>query len=338
MEYVGIDLHKKGFTVCAMDQSGIISHAGGYKNNINISELEKLLLEVKNPSFVIEATQNWMWMVRYFQKVNLPVALAHPLRTRAIASARIKTDELDAKTLAHLLRSDLVPMSYIPTIEEQEARDLARARCQMVKQKTWIKNQIHSLLTKENLIPEVSDLFGKKGNEWLLKQNLTDNNKVILRQFLEYLEDVRMKVSNFDKEIERKAKLNPKVDILKSIPGVGIITAYILVSEIGDPKRFPNGKKMAAYLGLVPSLYQSGNTKRLGSITKLGSPYARWMLVQTAHRMVRSDVNIRLSYEALAVRRGKKKAIIAVARKIVELSYRLLIDNRKYEVRMPKRD
>lgn len=208
----------------------------------------------------------------------------------------------------------------------------------MVKQQTWIKNQIHSLLTKENLIPEVTDLFGKRGKNWLSKQNMTDNDKVILSQFLKYLEDVKLKISSFDSEIERKAKLNPKVEILKSIPGVGTITAYILVSEIGDPNRFPNGKKMAAYLGLVPSLYQSGNTKRLGSITKLGSPYARWMLVQTAHRLVRSDINTKLFYQNLSLRRGKKKAIVAVARKLAELSWRLLTDNRKYELRVPKRD
>lgn len=336
MEYVGIDLHKKGFTACVMDGGGKVNHTGGYQNNVG--DLEKLLLQVSEPSFVIEATQNWMWMVRYFEKNKLPVTLAHPLRTKAIASARIKTDELDAKTLAHLLRSDLVPMAYIPTIEEQEARDLSRARCQMVKQQTWIKNQIHSLLTKENLIPNVTDLFGKKGTDWLLKQKLTDNNKVILREFLKYLSDVKLKISNFDKEIERKAKLNPRVEILKSIPGVGTITAYILASEIGDPKRFPNGKKMAAYLGLVPSLYQSGNTKRLGRITKLGSPYARWVLVQTAHRLVRQDVTTKLFYQTLSIRRGKKKAIVAVARKIVELSHRLLIDNRNYELRVPKRD
>lgn len=268
-----------------------------------------------------------------------PVTLAHPLRTKAIASARIKTDELDAKTLAHLLRSDLVPMAYIPTIEEQEARDLARARCQMVKQQTWIKNQIHSLLTKENLIPEVSDLFGKRGSKWLLTQKLTDNNKVILKEFLKYLSDVKLKISSFDKEIERKAKLSPRVEILKSVPGFGTITAFVLASEIGDPNRFPSGKKMAAYLGLVPSLYQSGNTKRLGSITKLGSPYARWVLVQAAHRLVRKDINTKLFYQTLSLRRGKKKAIVAVARKLTELSWRLLVDNRKYELRgMPKRD
>jgi transposase len=337
MEYVGIDLHKKGFTACVMDEKGLVSHTGGYQNNVG--EVEKLLLEVHDPSFVIEATQNWMWMVRYFEKSGLPVTLAHPLRTKAIASARIKTDELDAKTLAHLLRSDLVPMAYIPTINEQEDRDLARARCQFVKQQTWIKNQIHSLLTKENLLSPVSDLFGKRGRIWLSKQDLTDNNKIIVKEFLDLLENVKEKIITLDKEIEKRSKANPRSEILKSIPGFGTITAFVLASEIGDPNRFPSGKKMAAYLGLVPSLYQSGNTKRLGSITKLGSPYARWVLMQAAHRLVRQDINTKLFYQTLSLRRGKKKAIVAVARKLTELSYRLLTDNRKYELRgMPKRD
>lgn len=336
MEYVGIDLHKKGFTACAMDEVGKITHTGGYDNTKD--NIETLLTICHNPSFVIEATQNWMWLVRILEKKGLPVTLAHPLRTKAIASARIKTDELDAKTLAHLLRSNLVPMAYIPTIEEQEDRDLSRARCQFVKQQTWIKNQIHSLLTKENLTPPVTDLFGVKGRLWLEKQDILENKRVILGQMLALLENVKSKISVLDKQIEKRSKGNKRVGILKSIPGFGTITAFVLASELGDPKRFPNAKKLAAYLGLVPSCYQSGSTRRLGGITKLGSPYARWVLVQAAHRLVRSDSNTRLFYQALGARRGKKKAIVAVARKIAELSWRLLIDNRKYEVRRPMKE
>lgn len=336
MEYVGIDLHKKGFTACVMDQDGKVNQTEGYRNNSG--DLENLLLGLQKPSFVIEATQNWMWMVRILENKNLPVTLAHPLRTKAIASARIKTDELDAKTLAHLLRANLVPMAYIPTVSEQEGRDISRARCQFVKQQTWVKNQIHSLLTKENLIPEVSDLFGKRGRVWLYSQNVSENNRVILKEFLNLLEDVKKRISNLDIAIEKLAKENPRVELLKSIPGFGTITAFVLAAEIGDPKRFPSSKKMAAYLGLVPSLYQSGNTKRLGRITKLGSPYARWVLVQAAHRLVRADTNTKLFYQTLSVRRGKKKAIVAVARKLAEMSWRLLVDNRKYEIRMPLRD
>ena len=336
MEYVGIDLHKKGFTACAMDEVGKVTHAGGYDNTE--SNIETLLAVCNNPSFVIEATQNWMWIVRFLEEKGCPVTLAHPLRTKAIASARIKTDELDAKTLAHLLRSNLVPMAYIPTIEEQEDRDLSRARCQFVKQQTWVKNQVHSLLTKENLIPPGTDLFGVKGRLWLENQKLSENKEIILKQMLLLLNDVKKKVVALDKQIELRSRDNNRVRILKSIPGFGVITAFVLASEIGDPKRFSSGKKLAAYLGLVPSCYQSGSTRRLGGITKLGSPYARWVLVQAAHRLVRKDFNTKLFYQALSVRRGNKRAIVAVARKTAELAFRLLIDNRKYEVRRPMKE
>lgn len=336
MEYIGIDLHKKGFNACVMSGSGDILFEEKYDNNIN--SLSTLTSSFPNSSFVLEATQNWMWIVRELQRRSISVTLAHPLKTKAIASARIKTDELDAQTLAHLLRANLVPMSYIPTIEEQEERDLARCRCQLVKQQTWIKNQIHSLLTKENLIPKVTDLFGKKGRAWLSEQKLSENKEIILKEFLSLLTDTKEKISVLDTRIKDLAKGKRSVEILTSIPGFGVITAFILASELGDPTRFPSGKKAASYFGLVPSVYQSGRTKRIGTITKLGNPYARWVVVQAAHRIVRSDINMKLAYNTLSSRRGKKKAIVAIARKLVELSWRLLVDNRLYEVRLPIRD
>lgn len=337
MEYIGVDLHKRNFTACVIDGKGEVVHRQKYDNTSKdiISLLS--LCHSKRPSFVIEATQNWMWMVMSLQDMDIPVTLAHPLRTKAIASARIKTDELDAATLAHLLRSDLVPKAYIPTVEERRDRDLVRARCQLVKQKTWVKNQIHSLLTKENVIYPHSDLFGKKGRDWLKSQPLPDNSELILNKWFELLVSIRSLISDLDKQIEIRSVDNKRVDLLKSIPGFGMITAFTLAAEIGDVKRFPSGKKMASYLGLVPSLYQSGKVKRQGRITKLGSPYARWILVQAAHRLVRSDVNTKLFYQTVSARRGKKKAVVAVSRKLAVLCWRLLTDNKKY-ISQPKRD
>lgn len=336
MEYIGIDLHKRNFVACIIDGSGSTLHSGKYQNSQE--DLVKLLsLCSGNPKVVLEATLNWRWIVSALRSFNLDVTLAHPLKTKAIASARIKTDELDAETLANLLRGNLVPKSYIPTLKEQEDRDLARARCQLVKQQTWIKNQIHSLLTKENLIPPVTDLFGKKGRDWLDSQPLPENSNLIINQWLSLLSDTKDKILELEKQIKARSEKNKRVQILESIPGFGIITAFVLAAEIGNPTRFPTGEKMAAYFGLVPSLYQSGRTRRQGSITKLGNPYARWVLVQSAHRLVRMDTNYKLFYQTLSQRRGKKKAIVAVARKLCLLSWRLLVDNRKYRKVPPKK-
>ena len=127
MNYIGIDLHKKAFNACVMNNGGEVLLEKNYSNNLG--DLESLITEFPNSSVVLEATQNWMWIVRALQEKGIDVTLSNPLKTKAIASARIKTDKIDAKILAHLLRCNLVPMSYIPTIKEQEGRDLARARC-----------------------------------------------------------------------------------------------------------------------------------------------------------------------------------------------------------------
>lgn len=337
MNYLGIDLGKRTFHAAVMDQTGEVLHSQRY-NNTHQEVLQVLACCQGKPAVVIEATQNWMWLVNFLRSRDIAVTLAHPLKTKAIASARIKNDELDAKTLAHLLRSNLVPSSYIATIEEQEDRQLSRARCQMVKQQTWCKNQVHSLLTKENLHPSVKNLFGKKGQIWLKKQKLPETQRLVLDEFLTLLSDTQKRIKALEEAIWKRCQDNRKVGILKSIPGFGEITAFVLVSEIGNVTRFSTGKHLASYLGLVPSLYQSGKTKRLGSITKLGNPYARWILVQAAHRLVRNNQEMKLAYAALAVRRGKKKAIVAIARKLAVLSWRLLVDNRPYQEKPPQRE
>ena len=336
MNYLGIDLSKRDFHAVVMDQQGLILHSHKYQNTQE-DVLAVLARCPEKPAAVIEATQNWMWLVNVLKQLNIPVTLAHPLKTKAIASARIKNDELDATTLAHLLRSNLVPSSYIATTEEQENRELSRTRCQLVKQQTWCKNQVHSLLTKENLIPPVKLLFGKKGQAWLesITGELPPAKRLVLHQWLTLLSDTQERVKDLETAIHERCRDDRRVELLQTIPGFGEITAFVLVSEIGDPTRFPTGKQLASYLGLVPSLYQSGKTKRLGSITKLGNPYARWILVQTAHRLVRSDTHYQLAYAVLALRRGKKKAIVAIARKLAVLSWRILVDQRPYQTQAP---
>lgn len=337
MNYLGIDLSKRDFHAVVMDQAGVILHSHKYQNTKE--DILALLARCpEKPSVVIEATQNWMWPVNVLRQLGVPVTLAHPLKTKAIASARIKNDVLDATTLAHLLRSNLVPPSYIATIEEQENRELSRARCQLVKQQTWCKNQVHSLLTKENLIPSVSDLFGAKGRIWLesIAGQLPPAKQLVLNQWLTLLTDTKARVKDLEAAIHQQCVNDSRVKLLQTIPGFGEITSFVIVSEVGDIRRFPTGKQFASYLGLVPSLYQSGKTKRLGSITKLGNPYARWVLVQTAHRLVRGDVTYKLAYAAIAARRGKKKAIVAIARKLAVLSWRILVDQRPFESQAPK--
>lgn len=330
MEYIGIDLHRDNFYAVIMDEKGGVKSSKRYSNSTE-SLGDLLALCSSTPSVVIEATRNWMWMVEFLQEKGCLVNLAHPLKTKAIASARIKTDTIDATTLAHLLRSDLVPGAYIPTLTEQDDREISRARVALTRQQTLLKNKIHAILAKENLIYPKADLLGQTGRVWLEQVPLREARKHILNEYLELLTTVAEHIKKIDSLIEEKSKGRRDIEILKTIPGIGKTTAFLLASEIGDVKRFESGRKLAAYLGLVPRVYQSSHTSHYGRITKLGNPYVRWSLVQAAHRLVRADENTRIYVAVLSKRAGKKKAIVAVARQIATIAWSLLTHDREYQ-------
>jgi len=327
--YVGIDLHREYFSCYGTNEKGEELLRKRYLNSlVSVGELVNHFS--KPPKVAVEATRNWMWLVRVLKEKGCQVSLAHPLKTKAIASARIKTDSLDAKTLCHLLRSNLVPSAYVASELEQDNRELSRGRIALVHYQTMIKNRIRAILGKENLNYPHSDLFGKKGRGWLEKQELGETKRKMVEIYLERLDDLTSAISKVDELIREKSSRLPEVKLLTSIPGIGITTAFLLASEIGDIKRFNTAKQFASYFGLVPRLHQSGNHQYYGRITKLGNPYVRWTLVQTAHRLARIDKDYKRFVDRISYRGGKKKAIVALARKLATIVFCVLKENREY--------
>ncbi len=327
--YLGIDLHRDSFTAYGTDTKGEEVIKGKYQNNYDsITSLLKVF--TVKPHVVVEATRNWMWFVNDLQRKGCQVTLAHPFKTKAIASARIKTDSIDAKTLCHLLRSDMIPPSYMATNNEWEWREIGRARIQFVRDQTKIKNRIMAALGKENLRFAGSDLFGIKGRKWLGKQPVTPARKLVIELLLDRLDDVKGAIKKINKVIKEKGSNSPEVSYLTSIPSIGAITAFIILAEIGRIERFPSSDKLAAYLGLVPRLSQSANHAYYGRITKLGNSYVRWALVQAAHRYARMNKQANRFVYRLTQKGGKKKAIVALARKLAVIIYHVLKEKRPY--------
>jgi len=327
--FLGVDLHRDSFTVYGTNLKGEKILSGKYQNNYDsINTVVNSFFSP--PSVVVEATRNWMWMVNYLKKITCKVTLAHPLKTKAIASAKIKTDEIDAKTLCHLLRSDMIPQAYIATDNEIENRELSRARIQFVRDQTKIKNRVLSILAKANLRFEGSDMFGKAGRLWLSKQNIFPYHKTIIDLNFQRLEAISKSLDELKKIIEEKSSNSPAVQLLLSIPAIGAITAFTIVAEIGNIERFETADKLTSYLGLVPRLSQSGIHAYYGRITKLGNSYVRWSLVQAAHRLCRKESWARKFVNKLSKRGGKKKAIVALARKLAVVVYCLLKEKRPY--------
>lgn len=329
MEYVGIDLHRKYFTYFAADKNGKEISSGKFSNDIYF--VEKLTGSFSlPPKVVIEATRNWEWLVRILQEKDCEVVMAHPLKTKAIAATRIKTDSIDAKTLCHLLRSDLIPPSYIASPNEIDNRELSRGRINLVHDRTLLKNRVLAILGKENLNYLGSDMFGVNGRKWLSKQILSETKKCMVEIYLEKINELEKTITNLDELIKQRSSDLPQVKLLESIPGIGTITAFLLAAEIGDIERFNSSKSFASYFGLVPRLNQSGNHAYYGRITKLGNPYVRWCLVQASHRMARIDDQAKRFVTRLAFKGGKKKAIVALARKLSTIIFCILKENRPY--------
>lgn len=335
MKYVGVDLHRDFFVAIAQDEYGSELLRKRYDNST--TSVADLVSQFETPPMVVvEATRNWEWFTQALQRSGCIVQLAHPFRTKAIASAKIKTDSIDAKTLCDLLRANLIPQSYIASPDILDNRELGRARISFVHDQTMLKNRIHAILIKENLRFTGTDLFGEKGKVWLEEQQLSPLKKEVIREYVLQLSSVGDRLKTIDALIKQRSSGIPEVTLLKSIPAIGLTTAFLLVSEIGDVKRFANRKKFASYFGMVPRLSQSGNHAYYGRITKVGNPYVRWLLVQAAHRLYRMDREYKKYVDRLSFRCGKKKAIVALARELATICFAVLRDKREYTQEKPE--
>jgi transposase len=320
MIYIGIDLHKQFFQAAKVDDRGQLLSNVRYPNSEEA--VKKLLLKESGESIaVIEADRNWMWLVDRLEENNCKVVLAHPLRLKAIYSGKNKTDKIDALKLANLLRGNLIPESYIMPKGYRDNRELIRTRQDLVKISTLLKNRVHDMLEKKNYRFVKSDLFGIEGRRFITKLIFSETETMIIDNLLGAFDKVHSEIKGLDREIKTRGKNIPEVKLLMALPGIGITTAFLLTYEIGDINRFPTPKHFTSYLGLVPSINQSADHKYLGRITKLGNPLVRWSLVQTAHRIVRTDKRAQRFFNRLSYKTGRKKAIVAVARKLAVGTY-----------------
>jgi len=325
-EYVGLDIHKKTITAVVMDKEGNIKTRTKFRNTTEdiYSFMETLQ---PNTKVVMEACSVWEQIYDLFQEEGFNTILAHPLKLKAIASARIKNDSIDAKILADLLRTNLIPESYAPPRYVRDYREIARLRASLVKIRTILKNRIHAILHKNGIKHEFSDIFGRAGLEFLRNVDIYQVHRYQLDIYLNVLNIVNHYIEKVSKEIERIVISNPDIYLLTTIPGVSFYSALLIYAEIGDIQRFKDSKSLCSYAGLVPSLYQSGSKSYNGRITKEGSKWLRWILIQCANASIRQNNVLSNYYGRLKIMKGKHHnvAISAVARKMLEYIWIMLM-------------
>jgi transposase len=257
MVYAGVDLHRKRSQVAVVDEDGTVL----LERNIAsigsefISIFEQWQDQPLDVAF--EATYGWAWFADLLAEVGIGAHMAHPLATKAIATARVKNDSVDAKTLAHLLRTNLLHESWIAPPQLRQLRQQVRLRVALRRIGSRIKAHVHALIAEHGYQPPVTDIFSRRGRRWLDELKLPDINRANLQRLLRILDDVEREIAGAEAEIKASFKHDPRIPRLTAIPGVGWITATMIIAEIGDPSRFPSARHLCAWTGLTPREHSS---------------------------------------------------------------------------------
>lgn len=324
--FAGIDFHKRFSVVTLGDSSGKPLMQERLSNDEHA--IRKFFLRHAPLTCAVENSRANEWFVELLKQCSCEVKVSNTYAVRLIADSKCKNDKIDSQILMELLARDYLPTCYQPTKEERELREHLRWRTRLMRSRTQYKNTAHALMDKENK--------GAKLDSWRQRTELYEGQVSAIRQErlernLEVIEFFEERVGSEDVELTKLAKANPGAELLKTIPGVGNISALLLIAELGDVTRFKNAKRVGSYLGLVPRLYATSDVRRHGSITKQGSGLVRRILVQDAWIAIKTSKAFREKYNNILKRRGKRIAIIAIARMIAEIAYRILKDKVPFE-------
>jgi len=316
--YIGIDLHKAFFQVCAINASGErqweqrwpTSDEGIAALVARCGAWSRVAVEASSPT--------WAFVDRIVDHVGA-VQVVDTRKTRLKAGYAAKTDRLDARRLADALRRDSVVGIYYPPPAIRDLRELCRYRCHLARLQASLKQRIHALLLRQGVTqPGVRDLFGRRGTHWLDALQLDGWAGTSLDGLRRLLTDVRAQLVPVLLTIHRWAATDSIARILDARPGFGPVFSLTLRAEVGTITRFPDGPHLASYAGLVPRVERSGSRQWSGRITKAGSPWLRWILIEAAIHQFRRQDDFGRWARQLAVRKGMLKARVAVARALCD--------------------
>jgi transposase len=279
----------------------------------------------------VEACGFWPAFREVVEPEVARLVLVHPQRVKAIASAKLKNDRVDSETLAHLLRCDLLPESWKADRETQARRQQVRLRATLVRQRTRLKNQVHAVLHQQGLRSPVTDLFGKRGRLWLAAVKLPVPARESVNVCLRLLDGYSEEIQKQNLQLSEKAKHDRRAEWLMTIPGIGECSAMMVLAEIGEIGRFHDKEALCSYAGLVPRVRESAGKAARGGITRQGSPWLRWMMVEAAQVATRSSPAARRYYERMLRKKHKHVARVALARKLLIAVYVLLHDGEVFD-------
>lgn len=336
--FIGLDYHKRYSVYCILNAAGQIQARGRIEH---AAPDEFAALVKKWPGrLVFEASMNWHWLYELLERSMKAedIVLANAYKTRIIAEAQVKTDKVDALILAQLLRVNFIPAVHIPAKETRQRKEVLRQRCFFVRQRTMLRNRIHRLLGgQHNLkLPVVSDLFGRKGLSFLEKLELAAPTGLLLKQQLEMLRTVQLRIKEDEAALEEMIVKTPGYQRLLSVPGMGPILAAVVVSEIDDISRFASAQKLSGYAGLCPTTSSSGGSTHQGRLMRHCNKWLRWGFVEAAWVAVGCSPYFGDYYKKKrALGKKANTAILATARRMARIAWQMLTEDRDFDTNPP---
>ncbi|MCA1678738.1 MAG: IS110 family transposase [Actinobacteria bacterium] len=275
MRTVALDVHKR-FAEVAVHEDGAVRRLG----RIETGQLREFAASLGPTDHVVLESTAMTWAIAKLLAEHAGrVTVSNPMRTRAIASAKVKTDKIDAKVLAQLGAADFLPEVWAPDEVTRALRRRVAHRSSLVCQRTRLRNQIHAVLTRNLIDAPVTDVFGQGGRRWLAKLALPAHEREAVDSNLRLHDALDGEVALVERGLAEQALVDPGMRRLMTIPGIGAITALALVAVIGDVTRFPGPRHLVGYLGLDPRVRQSGEkVARHGHISRAGQAHARGLV------------------------------------------------------------
>ena len=332
--FIGIDYHKRYSVYHVLDPKGKDLAKGRIDHTAPDAFIE-LVRRYQRPRVVFEATMNWHWLLEVLEKAlpSADIVLANPHKTRVIAEAQVKTDKVDARILANLLRVDMLCTVHIPCQANRERKEVLRQRCFFVKQRTMLRNRIHRLLGAQHglELPLVSDLFGAAGWKWMESLKLPAPSGLMLKQQLEMMRHLSLRIKEDEVALAELMSTASDLANVASIPGMGPTLAAVVVTEIDDIRRFTSAQKLTGYAGLCPSTSSSGGKTYHGKLLFHCNKWLRWAFVEAAWVAIGRDPYFKKLYQHKKSL-GKKSnvALVSVARRMCRITWQLLTQERKY--------
>lgn len=330
--YVALDIHKHYCVVAGVDRDGRVQLASVRVEHADLEGWLKQKL-CSTDHVVIESTTNAWHVYDVLEPLAERVVVANPIEVKQIANARVKTDIRDTLILARLLAAHLVPEVWVPPVYVREMRQLLSQRRQLVETHTQIVNRMHSVAHRHHLQHERGKRFNEKTTGWQKDKTLSSLEQFQLALEMENLTYIQKQIERISKEVRKMCHQKPwaeSMTYLMQLPGFGVITAMTVLSAIGDIQRFETPRHLASYSGLTPGLEQSGTKNRGKGITRAGRRELRWALVEAAQMAVKSDPLWKRRFQEMQKRMHRNQAIVAVARRLLELVWYVLTRRQPY--------